>query len=228
MNKIYIFGDSFCEWHPYNQLAWPAKLSKEFFVVNESFGGASNHEIFLTFLRYCDTMEDGSVVVLAWTDTNRFYVNPGIEKTTSIVKQYWINFHNSTLSKLYHQAYHAEIKRLAKLKNLKLLILWSFPSDYDMGFSNANWTHSVSHECQYVYFDEFENEIKPPLIHISKNEVSHIADPDQVAHYFKTDPRPNHIANQEIHDALYNIVCDFARNKISGKINLYNRVPNGS
>lgn len=227
MNKIYIFGDSFCERHSYNKLAWPAKLSRKFFVVNESFGGASNHEIFLTFLKYCDIMEDGSVVVLAWTDTNRFYVNPGVEKTQKIVKQYWMNFHNSILTKLYHQVYCSEVKRLAKLKNLKLLILWSFPSDYDVGFSNANWTYSVSDECQHIYFDEFENEIKPSLIHVSKNEIKDI-DHTQVADFFNTDPRPNHIESQEIHDALYNIICDFAQNKISGKINLYDRVYNGS
>jgi hypothetical protein len=174
-------------------------------------------------------MNDGSTVILAWSEPSRFYLRPGISRTDSLYEIYWTNFYNEILDNLHQKLYTDEVKRLAKLKKLKLLILWSFPSNYNIAdIENPNWLHSTGNESEYIYIDEFDNEIKPPLIHFSKKEVAHITDHAELTNYFRKDTRSNHIGDQRIHDALHDIICEFVENKLSGKINLYNRLDNGS
>ena len=230
MDKIYIFGDSFCVADEHNHNSWTVKLRKKYEVINEADPGASNHQIFLKFLKYCSLMEDGSIVVLAWSDPTRFYLNPGIERTDYLYGIHWDNFYNPILDELYQRLYISEVKRLTELKRLKLLVLWSFPSGYDIGHPNANWLFKVPNDSAYTYLDTFENEIKPPLIYFSKKEIEHlnITNHKRIADFFRSDRRSNHMGDQRTHDALHDIVCDFAENQISGQINLNDRLNNGS
>jgi len=228
MDNIYIFGDSFCAELVPDKNAWTIKLREKFFVINEAEGGASNHEIFLKFLKYCDLMPDNSIVILSWSDPTRFYLKSGLVRTEFLYNVYWTNFYNETLDNLYQKLYTTEVKRLAKLKNLRLLVIWAFPSGYLTDRTNSNWTNSTSNDALYDYIDEFENEVKPPLIYFSRKEIEYITDQDKISEFFTADKRANHLGNQRVHDALYNIVCDFAENKIAGKINLNNRISNGS
>jgi hypothetical protein len=230
MDKIYIFGDSFCAADEYNHNSWTVKLRKNYEVINEAEPGSSNHQIFLKFLKYCNLMEDNSTVILAWSDTTRFYLNPGIARTDYLYNMHWENFYNPILDELYQRLYISEVKRLTEIKKLRLLVFWAFPSGYDLGVENANWLFKVSDESAYTYLDAFDNEVKPPLIHFSKKEIEHlnINNHRRVAEYFIDDRRSNHLGDQRMHDALYNIVCDFAQGRIAGQINLNYRLNNGS
>jgi hypothetical protein len=230
MDKIYIFGDSFCVADRHNHNSWACKLHKNYEVINEAEPGASNHQIFLKFLKYCDIMDDESTVVLTWSDTARFYLNTGIERTDYLYDVYWENFYNPILDELYQRLYISEVKRLTELKKLRLLVLWAFPSGYNLGINNANWLFKVPDESAYTYLDEFENEVKPPLIHFSKKEIEHlnINNHRRLAEYFRNDRRSNHLGDQKTHDALYDTVCQFANGQIAGKINLNYRLNNGS
>ena len=68
------------------------------------------------------------------------------------------------------------------------------------------------------------------ISHFSKKEIEHlnINNHRRVAEYFIGDRRSNHLGDQRMHDALYNIVCDFAQGRIAGQINLNYRLNNGS
>jgi hypothetical protein len=226
MGKIYIFGDSFCVPDEFNHNSWTVKLRKNYNVITEADLGASNHEIFLKFLKYCDLMEDGSTVILAWSDPTRFYLQPNIARTDHLYSVYWDNFYNPILDELYQRLYISEVKRLTKLKNLRLLVLWAFPSGYDIDHQNPNWLFDVPDDAVYTYLDTFEHEVKPPLIYFSKKEIDHlnIKNHKQISEFFRNDRRSNHLGDQRTHDALHDIVSDFAENKIAGQINLKHRL----
>jgi hypothetical protein len=230
MDKIYIFGDSFCAADEFNHNSWTVKLRKKYDVINEAVLGASNHEIFLKFVKYCNLMEDGSTVILAWSDPTRFYLKPEIERTDYLYGIYWDNFYNPILDELYQRLYISEVKRLTKLKNLRLLVLWAFPSGYDIGQQNPNWLFDIPNDSVYTYLDTFEHEVKPPLIYFSKKEIDHlnIKNHKRIAEFFRNDRRSNHLGDQGTHDALHDIVCEFAEKRISGQINLNDRLNNGS
>ena len=235
MDNIYIFGDSFfCRWVEDNvNYSWILQLTKKYSVCNYSIPGASNQEIYLSFLKNIDIITSNDVVLLGWSEPNRFYVNPEVTKNDKIYEMYHKNFYNKTLVKLQYQSFMSEVKKTIKEKNIKTLFFWSFPSDYiDPPKENANWLDAILsniNETNYQYLDSFENEVKPALIYFSKKEVEHFTSQDEIVNYFrKKDRRPNHISNEKIHNELVKIVIEFIENKIDGQIDLIERLNNGA
>jgi hypothetical protein len=236
MSKIYIFGDSFfSRWvEDNNTSGWIVQLHAKYpEVINTAVGGASNHEIYLNYLKYIDDITPDDIILFGWSDPSRFYVNPGITKDEKIYKLYYANFYNKTLSMLQEKTYMSEVKNTITEKNLKALFFWSFPSAYvEVPRENFNWLDSMLIDItdqQYYYSDTFENEIKPALIYFSKKEVADFKSPDKVVHYFqKQDKRPNHIGDQAIHDELVKIVVEFIENQTSGQIDIIKRLNNGA
>lgn len=221
--KIYIFGDSFCWEKSYFPDAWPAQLSKKYSVQNFSMGGFSNYEIFLKICEQENRFEPGNTVLVCWSDPNRFYSNPGIKKDYKLYENYLTNFHNDFLNRFFQKQIMQEVKKILIEKKVQFLFLWSFPSDYKTEVLNANWVNALLEDYDpnnYIYMDEFENEVKPALFYFSKKEAEKFKTHKEISEFFINDARPNHIGDQKVHDAIFDLIDKFVQHKISGKINL--------
>jgi len=208
-------------------------LTNKHFVVNSAIPGASNHEIYLSFLKYANIITPDDHVLFGWSDPSRFYVNSGINKNEKTYRVYYENFYNKTLDTLQQKTFMGEIKKIIKEKNFKTLFFWSFPSDYiDAPKENASWVDAIASNIdltKYYYLDTFENEVKPALIYFSKKEVEHCTTTTDIIDYFKNkDNRPNHIGNVRVHNELTKIVAEFIKGRTSGQIDLIKRLSDGS
>lgn len=229
MSKIYIAGDSFfsCNQHLWS---WQNLLDKKYTVQNYSSPGASNQDIYLQFLEIYKLITPEDAIIIAWSDPNRTYVNPQVKKQSYPLKLYHTTFYNKELTELYSDSIMNKIDRLIEDKNLKALFFWSFPSDYNLDNYDPNWLHALScnlEHTNYLYRKQFKNEVRPALIYFSKKEVEHLKSTDDISKYFSDDSRPNHIGDNHIHKELYNIVTEFLENKISGQIDLFQRLKDG-
>jgi hypothetical protein len=142
------------------------------------------------------------------------------------------NFYNNELETLYQKTFMHKVKSVVKEKNLRLLVLWSFPTGY-VGTvrQNPNWLDTFMFDIdpeQYQYADTFDNEVRPALIHISRKETSLLNAEQDVIDYFLKDNRPNHIKDQTVHNELVKIVTEFVETRISGQVDLIKRLENGS
>jgi len=235
MSKIYIFGDSFFyRWIETGiDYGWIVQLTNKHFVVNSAIPGASNHEIYLSFLKYSDIITPDDYVIIGWSDPSRFYVNSGISKNEKTYRVYYEKFYNKALDTLQQKTFMSEIKKIIKEKNFKTLFFWSFPSDYiDAPKENTNWADAIASNIdttKYYYLDTFENEVRPALVYFSKNEVEQTTSSNNIIDYFKNkDNRPNHIGNVQVHNELTKIVEEFIKGRISGQIDLIKRLSDGS
>ena len=229
MRKIYIFGDSFFTWDP-APWSWINLLDTNYSIEYYSKPGASNQEIYLKFLDHYDRITPEDLIIIGWSDLNRVYINPQVEKQDKFIKLYHTTFYNKELTELYSDSIMNKVDRLIEDKNLKALFFWSFPSDYKLDRSNPNWLDALLcnlHHSNYSYRKEFKNEVRPALIHFSKKEVEHLKSIDKISKYFSDDRRPNHINSEHTHKELYNIVTEFLENKISGQIDLFQRLTDG-
>ena len=111
---------------------------------------------------------------------------------------------------------HIFIKR-----NIPHLIFWAFPSDYANG---SSWTCRDPND--FIYCDEFANEIRPALIYFSRIELDSNITAHESIEYMGNDTRLNHIANTAVHKELFKIVVDVIDGKLSGMIDLKQRLDN--
>jgi hypothetical protein len=108
------------------------------------------------------------------------------------------------------------------------LTVWAFPSEYQFNNTSTNWQHPEFNYIDYNTYEysvNFYNEVKPALIHFSrleieKENVSH----DDIRAAYTNDLRPNHIGDYKVHSELVKIVDEFITGKISGQINLKQRL----
>jgi hypothetical protein len=124
--------------------------------------------------------------------------------------------------------YLDKIKAVVKERKIRMLFLWAFPSGYT---DSSNWVSSkFISEDHLVYSQTFENEVRPALMYFSRIEIPEDkANTDEaLIDFFYKDMRPNHIANQKLHDELFKIVDDVYHHRLAGQINLKNRLNNGS
>ena len=229
MHKIYIFGDSFFIWDPV-PWSWINLLDKTYSIECCAAPGASNQEIYLSFLEHYNQITPNDLIILGWSDSNRTYVNPQVKKESYPLKLYHTTFYNKELTELYSDSIMGKIKCIVEDKNLKALFFWSFPSDYDVDNNDSNWIDALISNLDhsnYLYRKEFKNEVRPALIYFSKKEVEHLKSADKISKYFSKDRRPNHISAEHIHKELYNIVTEFLENKISGQVDLLQRLTDG-
>lgn len=221
MSKIYIIGDSFASLTYQNSGSWVMLLSKKYNVEHVSLCGGSTQEIMLKFLDWSNEITSNDIVVLGISDPHRFYISDSSIRHT-VWESYYKHFYNETISQIHYQACLNKIKQHAKEKNIKLLIFWSFPSDYR---SSIKWSskdfQKISYN-DYIYDIEFDNEIRPALIYFSRLEVPAHLSSTQIGEFYANDVRPCHIDNFDIHKKIYNVVDNFYNNNISGQINLIN------
>lgn len=231
MNKIYIFGDSFSDITPDPRPeSWVYKISEKFDVINKSRGGASNAYIFLKFLETYEQITPQDTVIFCWSEYTRFYFSDpsAVSNDPKFFKKLFKRSHNKQLMKFHDISYLKEIKQIINERNLKVLFLWSFPSEYLRSFYWCDPNYDINDVNQFFYHTEFKNEVRPALIYYSIKEVpkSIRKENSKLINYFTTDTRPNHIENTQIHLTITKIVTDFANNLISGKINIEDYLKN--
>jgi hypothetical protein len=233
---LFVFGDSFSAAPPKELnlgVGWTEKieLSEQYSVWNMSVSGASNHNIFLEFVRHVDQISPEDAVVICWSDNHRpFYSD--LEKNvsnTDLAFTYQDYFFDKHLADYQSRLYLNEIQRFEKERNLRLLFMWAFPSSYSqlVNWIDMSFSPNVE-ENGYTYSHEFTNEVRPNLMHISRTELyGKCKTVDQLLDQFTNERRPNHIGNKRIHDTIFKIVDDFVLGKATGKFNLMNRLING-
>ena len=229
MSKIYIAGDSFFIRDP-APWSWMNLLDKKYTVQNYASPGASNQDIYLQFLEIYKIITPDDTIIIAWSDPNRTYVNPQVKKQGYTLKLYHTTFYNKELTELYSDSIMDKVNFHIEEKGIKALFFWSFPSDYKLDRSNPNWLDALLcnlNHSNYSYRKEFKNEVRPALVYFSKEEVEHLKSIDKISKYFSDDSRPNHIRSSHIHKELYNVVTEFLENKISGQIDLFQRLIDG-
>jgi hypothetical protein len=207
MNKIFVFGDSFSTSSRHNW-SWINRLSEKYNLSNYSAAGLSCSKILDLFQsKFLFNEIEKSFVIFCLSDKSRDYMN--IEdpewdlKSKSIYRQ--------SISKIYE---------ILNDKNINHVIVWGFPSDYAEvnGWLNKKFVYVDKNT--YKYFIEFSNQIKPALIYYSRQECKHIVNEKKLCEYFSNDRRPNHIANEEIHKKLADVVSKFINKEITGSVNL--------
>lgn len=232
--KLYIFGDSFSVNYARpsliqklfenttiyeQQLSWIHQLSQKYKVRNFSEGGYSNSHIFLKFIENIDSVTSNDFVIIGWTDVTRPYAN--MKMTQKLRELYVEHFYNYRLHREHSKLYMTTVKEILIKRNIPHLIFWSFPSDY------ANlpaWTCRDPND--FIYCDEFANEIRPALIYFSRIELDSNLTVQESIEYMGNDPRLNHIANTAVHKELFKIVVDVMDGKLSGMIDLKQRLDN--
>lgn len=231
MSKIYIFGNSFTL-NNVEEYSWIHQLTKKYSVKNFSRAGETNGAIFLNFLKNVNAITEEDIVIICWSDYYRFYVkDPSIlNKKKTLEKAYYDHFHDETLLKYHSHGYLDQIKQIVKDKNIRMIFFWAIPTEFlDM----PNWVSTKfdpTSSSSFVYSHEFENEVRPALIYFSRKELgSEVSlDENKIVEMYQHDPRPNHISDKNVHKELFTIIEEFFQGKISGSINLEDRLNNGS
>ena len=232
--KLYIFGDSFSKSYEQpsliqrifeniilhaKQLSWIQQLSQKYKVKNFSEGGYSNSHIFLKFVENIDSITSNDFVIIGWSDVTRPYAN--IPMTQKLRESYVKNFYNYRLHTEHTKMYMTTVKEILIKRNIPHLIFWAFPSDYANG---SPWTCRDPND--FIYCDEFTNEIRPALIYFSRIELDSNLTVQESIEYMGNDPRLNHIDNTAVHKELFKIVVDVIDGKLSGMIDLKQRLDN--
>jgi hypothetical protein len=219
--SIFIYGDSFSL--PHGENSWVNRLDKRHEIINRSLSGASNHYIFLKFMEDANHITADDIIIICWSDWSRHY---SIDPTTvsESFKSFYKYFWNPPLLEIQSLLYLDKIKSVSIEKKLRLLFIWGFPTSFG---SIDFWTAPGDVELdQLSYSHSFENEIRPALMYFSRKELpSNISNnQDSIIHYFKEDTRSNHINNVDVHIELAKIIEEFYQSKISGQINLKDRL----
>lgn len=222
--KLYILGDSFTT-RDYREWSWINALTVKYNVENFSYPGASNANIFAKFLEIYWSISSEDVVIISWSDINRNYDSQRTAGTRSLFEKY---FFHETLHKLHDTSYLEHTKKIIKENNLRVLIVWAFPSEYKFNDIPTNWQHPEFNYIDYntyKYSVNFYNEVKPALIHFSRLEIEkENVSRDAISAAYANDRRPNHIEDYKVHSELVKIVEEFIAGKISGQINLKQRL----
>ena len=219
-NRVFLFADSFGTL-THTRYSWVDKLHANYHLVNKSSGGASTQEIGKRFLATVDRIKPEDTVIIGISDPGRFYIS-NEKKRNEYYEMYYELFYDKVISRIHYEGCLNKIKEVAKERNLKLLVFWSFPSDYNKSEVD-NWTDLDFHTCHdedYVYDTTFENEIKPALIYISRREIPRKFTPEQLVDAFLNDNRPNHISSASFHEEMYSVVTKFINNEVKGQIML--------
>jgi hypothetical protein len=233
---LFVFGDSFStpSLKEFNiGQAWTEKidLSEHYGVRNLSLSGASNHNIFLDFVKHVDQIGPEDAVVICWSDWFRPF-HSDLEKNVSkqeLTSTYQEYFFDPYLADYQSRLYLNEIQRFEKERNLRLLFMWAFPTSYNKMVNWIDMSFSpVVEENGYEYSHEFTNEVQPNLMHMSRTELHGQCETiEQLVDRFNNENRFNHIGNLQVHDAIFKIVDNFVLGKETGKFNLMNRLTNG-
>ena len=222
--RLYIFGDSFSIWRPEEQ-SWVHLLTEKYDVENFSYPGASNANIFLKFLEIHQCIVPEDIVIISWSDINRNYDSKNSTERRLIFDEY---FFHQTLQKMHDKSYLERTKELIKECNLKALVVWAFPSEYKFNNTPASWVQPEFNYIDYNTYEysvDFENEVKPALVYFSRIEIEkENVSEHEILKAYARDTRPNHISNLKVHDELVKIVDEFILGKISGQINLKQRL----
>ena len=232
--ELYIFGDSFSTSYEQpsliqrifantishaKQLSWIQQLSQKYKVSNFSEGGYGNPHIFLKFIENIDSVTSNDFVIIGWTDVTRPYAN--IKMTHKLRELYVEHFYNYRLHREHTKMYMTAVKEILIKRNIPHLIFWSFPSDYA---NISKWTCRDPND--FIYCDEFTNEIRPALIYFSRIELDSNLTVQESIEYMGNDSRLNHIDNPAVHKELFKIVVDVMDGKLSGMIDLKQRLNN--
>lgn len=229
--KLYIFGNSFtlrsnCEY------SWIDRLEKKYSVFNLSRAGENNGGIFLKFLEYKDIITEEDTVLICWSDYNRFYVKDPLifNKKKTLERTYYDYFYNEELLKYQSCGYLDQIIKITEQKNFKMLFFWAIPTEFK---NMTNWIDTsfdyLSTES-YIYSHNLKNEVRPALIYFSRKEINESISKNKksLINLYQHDSRPSHILDKNVHAGLFNIVDEFINGKVSGIINLEDRLKNGS
>lgn len=222
--KLYILGDSFSA-HAGRKWAWTTALTAKYNVENYSYSSASNANIFAKFLEIHQHIAPEDVVIISWSDTNRNYDSKRTAQRRDMYDKY---FFHPTLHRMHDTAYLNRTKELITEYNIRALIIWAFPSDYEFNNAPTSWVHPEFNYIDYNTYEysvNFENEVKPALVHFSRIEIEkeNISE-QEILKAYANDTRPNHISNVNVHSELIKIVDEFIIGKISGQINLKQRL----
>lgn len=232
--KLYIFGDSFSVNYGQPSLiqrffekttiyeqqpSWIQQLSQKYKVRNFSEGGYSNSHIFLKFVENIDSITSNDFVIIGWSDVTRPYAD--IKMTQKLRELYMEYFYSHRLHREHSKMYMSTVKEILIKRNIPHLIFWSFPSYYDNG---PSWTCRDLNN--FVYCDEFANEIRPALIYFSRIELDSNLTVQEYIEYMGNDSRLNHVGNATVHNELFKIVVDVIDGKLSGMIDLKQRLDN--
>jgi len=222
--KLYIFGDSFSIWRPEKQ-SWVHSLTAKYEVENFSYPGASNANIFVKFLEIHQCIIPEDIVIISWSDINRNYDSKRSTERRPIFDEYL--FH-PTLQKMHDKSYLDRTKELIKECNLKALIVWAFPSEYKFNNTPASWVQPEFNYIDYNTYEysvNFENEVKPALVHFSRIEIEkENISQQEILKAYTNDRRSNHIGNVKVHSELVKIVDEFIIGQTSGQIDLKQRL----
>jgi hypothetical protein len=174
-----------------------------------------------------DRITPADLVVFCWSENHRYY-QKDTKKTQEINQLYHKHFFNQRLLEMQSDMYLDKIKAVVEERKIRMLFFWAFPSGY---VDSSNWVSSkFISEDSLVYSHTFENEVRPALMYFSRieipNEQSNTI--EKLLDFASKDIRPNHMANQKLHDELFKIVDDVFHHRLVGQINLKNRLHNGS
>ena len=222
--KLYILGDSFAT-HDFREWSWINALTAKYNVENFSYSGASNANIFAKFLDIYRGISPNDVVIIGWSDMYRNYDSQRTAERRVMFDSY---FFHPTLHKMHDTLYLQRTNELIKENNLRALIVWAFPSEYKFNNAPASWIQPEFNYIDYNTYEysvNFENEVKPALVHFSRLEIEkeNISE-QEVLNAYMNETRPNHISNRKVHSELTKIVDEFISGTISGQINLKQRL----
>lgn len=227
--SVFIFGDSFFEEVRWNTNSWPVKLSNDIDVINYASSGSSNHDIYLSFMNAVPSLKEDDIVVVGWTEPNRFYCSDR-RRVPNVQNTYQSYLHNETLQNLYYRTYMAEVERICEENKVHLLVMWAFPSGYNIPMQNPIWNLKQVGELsadKYNYIKNFKNEIRPALIYFSWADLDITLPESELVNEFSNDNRPNHIDNQKVHDEIVKVITEFVESKNIGTVDLIKRLENG-
>jgi hypothetical protein len=222
--KLYILGDSFSMWNG-KGWAWIHSLTAKYNVENFSYSGASNANIFAKFLEIHQQISPEDVVIISWSDINRNYDSKRTAERRAMFDEH---FFHQTLHKMHDTLYLESTKKLIKEYNLRALIIWAFPSDYKFNNNSVSWSQPEFNYIDYTTYEysvDFENEVKPALVHFSRLEIEkeNISE-QEILKAYTNETRPNHIGNTKVHSELVKIVDEFIAGQTSGQIDLKQRL----
>ena len=219
---IYMFGGSYAQ-PGSGPDSWVTKISDNYKVKNLAWANKSNAEMYLDLLSVKDKLKANDTIIVVWNDYLFPYINNvnsnALENKRDIISFYLKHLHNEELVLEHYKFYLNSFKQIAQERDVKLIALWSVPSNY---INHWMWPWHQDHHLNYkkhTYAVDFPNDIRPSLMYFSKVEMKHLTDSEQEALVAK-DHRPNHIANLSVHDEIYNYITQMLDNKLSGIVNL--------
>jgi hypothetical protein len=221
--KLYILGDSFSSYRQ-DPRSWITALTAKYDVENFSYAGASNANIFAKFLEIYQRLSLEDAVIISWSDAYRNYDSQRTPKRRTMFETY---FFHPTLHRMHDTAYLNRTKELITEYNIRALIVWAFPSDYKFNNAPTSWNEPEFNYIDYNTYEysvDFENEVKPALIHFSRIEIEkENVSREKILEAYANETRANHIGNPKVHSELVKIVDEFIIGKTSGQINLKQR-----